>query len=119
MLLVGRGGNFFLRDQAQALHIRLVSPMDVRVRRVMEHRWLREKQARQLITQSDAQRRSFAESYFGADWANPLEYDITINSGRQGPTAVDLVAFLAETRWAKGLDSSRVDLEGDARAVEG
>src|SRR5207248_8251968 len=54
VLLVGRGGNRFLRDHPAAFHVRLVAPMEIRLRRVMEHRWLREKQAGQLIAQSDA-----------------------------------------------------------------
>jgi cytidylate kinase len=101
VLLVGRGGNFFLRDRPAAFHVRLVAPPEVRLRRVMEHRWLREKPARQLIAQSDAGRRSFCESYFGADWTSPLEYHLTVNSGRLGPAAVDLIAFAAERYWAR------------------
>jgi CMP/dCMP kinase len=98
VLLVGRGGNLSLRDDPRAFHVRLVAPMEIRVQRVMEHRWLREKQARQLIAQSDAERRSFYENYFGADWSNPLEYHLTVNSGRLGPAAVDLIAIAAEQR---------------------
>ena len=56
----------------------------------MTHRWLREEPARQLIDQSDARRRRFHESYFGSDWTDPLEYHLTVNSGRLGPEAVDL-----------------------------
>jgi cytidylate kinase len=102
VLIVGRGGSRFLRDVPQAFHVRLVAAMEVRVRRVMEHRWLREDQARQLIAQSDAQRRGFYQSYFGADWASPLEYHLTVNSGRLGPAAVDAVALAAERHWARG-----------------
>jgi cytidylate kinase len=99
VLLVGRGGSCYLRDHPRAFHVRLVAPMPVRLRRVMEHRWLREEPARQLIAQSDAQRRSFYVSYFGADWSSPLEYHLTVNSGRLGPLAVDAVAFAAERHW--------------------
>jgi cytidylate kinase len=101
VILVGRGGSRFLRDQAGAFHVRLVASIDVRVRRVMEHRWLREGPARQLIAQSDSQRRRFNEDYFGADWASPLEYHLTVNSGRLGPTAVELVADAAERFWRR------------------
>jgi cytidylate kinase len=100
VLLVGRGGNRFLGDYAPAFHVRLVAPMETRLHRVMEHRWLREKQARQLIAQSDSERRSFYENYFGADWTDPLEYHLTVNTGRLGPAAVDLVAVAAERHWA-------------------
>jgi hypothetical protein len=67
----------------------------------MEHRWLREKPAQQLIAQSDAERRSFYENSFGVDWTSPLEYHLTVNSGRLGPTAVDVIAVTAGRHWAK------------------
>ncbi|HTU92773.1 MAG TPA: cytidylate kinase-like family protein, partial [Gemmataceae bacterium] len=101
VLLVGRGGNRFLRDRSDAFHVRLVAEMETRVRRVMEHRWLREEGARQLIAQSDSQRRRFHESYFNCDWADPLEYHLTVNSGRLGPAAVDLVAAAAIRHWER------------------
>ena len=99
VLLVGRGGSRFLRDLPEALHVRLVAPPEVRIRRVMEHRWLREAQARKLIAQTDAQRRNFYQSYFGADWSDLLEYHVTANSGRLGPAAVDLITVVAERFW--------------------
>lgn len=109
VLLVGRGGSRFLRDQPPAFHVRLVAPMRTRVQRVMEHRWLRQEPAQKLIAQSDTQRRRFYQDYFGADWSDPLEYHLTVNSGRLGPTAVDLVAFAAERHWNRG---SRIEDRG-------
>src|SRR5262249_1442638 len=101
VLLVGRGGSRFLRDHPWAFHVRLVAAMPVRVRRVMEHRWVREGQAHKLIAESDSQRRRFYEGYFGAEWSEPLEYHITVNTGRLGPAAVDLIGFAAEHFWAR------------------
>lgn len=101
VLLVGRGGSRFLRDHPGAFHVRLTAAPEVRVRRVMEHRWLREGPARKLIAQTDDQRRRFYQSYFGAEWADPLEYHVTVNSGRLGPAAVDLVALAAGRHWAR------------------
>lgn len=101
VLLVGRGGCRFLRDHRGAFHVRLVADLQTRVRRVMEHRWLREEGARQLIAQSDSQRRRFHESYFNCDWNDPLEYHLTVNSGRLGPVAVDLVAAAATRHWQR------------------
>jgi cytidylate kinase len=78
-----------------------VAPLDVRVRRVLEHRWLRDGQARQLIAQSNARRGGFYRSHFGADSADPLEYHVTVNSGRLGPAAVDVVADVAQRFWSR------------------
>ena len=99
VLLVGRGGSCFLRDHPRAFHVRLVAPMPIRLRRVMEYRWLAEAPARKLIAESDDRRRRFYQDYFEVDWSDPLEYDMTVNSGRLGPTAVDLVALAAERFW--------------------
>lgn len=101
ILFVGRGGNRFLRDHAGGFHVRLVAEMETRVRRVMEHRWLREEAARQLIVLSDSQRRRFHESYFDCDWTDPREYHLTANSGRLGPAAVDLIAAAAARHWER------------------
>jgi len=101
LLIAGRGSHCFLRDHPRALHVRLVAPLEIRLRRVMEHRWVREDPARKIIEQSDARRRGFYENYFGADWSDPLEYHLTVNSGLLGPTAVDLIAFLAGQFWTR------------------
>jgi cytidylate kinase len=100
-LLVGRGGGRFLRDRPGVFHVRLVAALPERVRRVMEHRWLRESAARQLIARSDGRRGRFYAAAFGADWASPLEYHLTINTGRLGPAAVDLVALAAQRHWSR------------------
>ena len=100
VVLVGRGGSRFLRDDPQAFHVHLVAAMAVRVRRVMEYRWVREGIAQKRIAQSDSQRAHFYQSYFGADWSSPLEYDLTVNSGRLGPLAVEAVVLAAECHWS-------------------
>ncbi len=100
VLLVGRGGSGFLRDRPAAFHARLVAPLALRVRRVMERHWVRESVARDLIARSDARRGDFYRAHFGADWADPLEYHATVNAGRLGPAAAGLVAFLAAAHWA-------------------
>ena len=101
VLLVGRGGSCFLRDHPRAFHVRLVATMPVRVRRVMEYRWLAESPTRKRIAGSDDRRRRFYRDYFETDWSDPLGYDITVNSGRLGPRAVDLVAMAAERGWSR------------------
>jgi cytidylate kinase len=101
VLLVGRGGSRFLEGHPRAFHVRLVATPGVRLRRVREHRWLAEDAARRLIEQTDAWRRQFYETFFGADWASPLGYHITVNTARLGPAAIDLVTFLAERHWTR------------------
>ena len=64
VILVGRGGNCFLRADPCAFHVRLVSPMAMRCRRVMEYRWVREAVAKKQIAESDSQRRRYSRELF-------------------------------------------------------
>ncbi len=108
LILVGRGGSRILRDDPRAFHVRLVASGPIRVRRVMEYRWVQENVAKKLIAESDSRRASFYESYFGADWFSPLEYDLTVNNGRLGPTAVEIVDLAAEHHWSRRHDPQSV-----------
>jgi cytidylate kinase len=101
VLIVGRGGSRFLRGDPRTFHIRLVAPKLFRLRRVMEHRWLRQEPAEKIIAHSDGERRRFYSDYFGADWSDPLEYHLTVNGGRLGAAATDLAAMVAERYWAR------------------
>jgi cytidylate kinase len=100
-LLVGRGGSCFLRDHPWAFHVKLVAPITARKRKVSEHRFLREDHMRRMIAESDNQQRDFYQTYFKTDWSSPLEFDISVNCGRLGPAAVDLVALAAQCHWQR------------------
>lgn len=100
VLLVGHNGCGILHDEPRAYHVRLTAPLTCRVKRVMEHHWLKEEAARKLIADSDVARQRSYQSAFGRDLKSPLEYHITVNAGRLGTTMVDLVALAAERHWA-------------------
>jgi len=81
-IIVGRGGNMFLKDQPGAFHVRLIAEMPSRIRRVMERRWVNEGPAREIITQSDYQRALFYRHYFGTGWDDPLHYHLVLNTSK-------------------------------------
>lgn len=97
-LLVNRGAAFFLRDRADACHVHFMADADRRLVSVMQERWLAEEAALALIAGSDAHRRRFHEVYFNADWANPVEYHLAINTGRLGAATLDLIAKVVGSR---------------------
>jgi len=100
VILVGRGGHCFLRDDPRAFHVRSIASTAVRCRRIMEYRWVREAVAKKLMAESDRQRYRFHESYFGIDWSNPLEYHMTVNTGRLALMALDLISLAADRHWS-------------------
>ena len=99
VVIVGRGGTFLLKD-ADALHVRLIASMGFRIERVMRIRWVSEGPAREIIRQSDHDRAAFHRHYFKADWEDPMNYDLVLNTSRIGlDQAVETLVSLAQARW--------------------
>jgi cytidylate kinase len=101
ILFVGRGASGFLHDDSRAFHVRIIACMAGRLRKVMEHHWLREEPARKLLDDSDEPRRRFYQDAFGRELGCPLEYHLTVNAGRLGTRTVDLIARAAEQHWTQ------------------
>ncbi len=82
IIIRGRGSQFILKDYPDALHIYLVAPLEIRLKRVMERLKINEEKARQEITKWDNSHREFTKRYFKASVENPLCYDLVINTGK-------------------------------------
>ncbi|MFH1088142.1 MAG: cytidylate kinase-like family protein [Chloroflexota bacterium] len=81
IVIRGRGSGFILgKDYPRALHVFIVAPLEVRVKRVMESSKLGEEAARQEIARFDTSGRRFIKRYFRAEWADPAHYDLVINT---------------------------------------
>lgn len=91
VVIVGRAGQFILKDVETAFHVRIVADKSFRVKRVMERRNLPENDALDIIKKSDAMKRNYMERYLKADWTDPAAYHLVINSARFG---IDLTAAL-------------------------
>jgi hypothetical protein len=82
VVISGRGSQFFLKNHSGALHVLIIAPIDLRVKRVMESFGLNEEDAREKIARYDNRRREFIKRYFKADLEDPIHYDMTINTAR-------------------------------------
>jgi len=80
IIIQGRGSQFILKDFPGAIHVLIVAPVEVRVKRVMERLKLDEEDARNEIARFDGGSREFVKRYFRADIADPLNYDAVINT---------------------------------------
>ena len=83
VLIVGRGGQCILKDEASIVNIRIISAMADRVARLItENPELSESQAQKQIEDMDKKSREYIKFYFKEDWSNPKLYDIVINTSR-------------------------------------
>jgi cytidylate kinase len=80
VVISGRGSQFFLKNHPGALHILIIAPLYLRIKRVMESTGLTEENAKEKIVQYDSRRREFIKKYFKADLEDPIHYDMTINT---------------------------------------
>jgi cytidylate kinase len=80
IVIRGRGSQFILKDYPGTLHILVVAPLEMRVKRVMENMKLDEETARKEIARFDGSRREFIKRYFQAELEDPAHYDLVINT---------------------------------------
>jgi len=107
LVIRGRGSQFILKDHPGSLHVLVVAPLDIRVKRVMQDLKLDEEAARRETRRFDTSRQQFARRYFNADLEDPVHYDLVINTGGLGfvaATSLTINAFRAKARtaWRKG-----------------
>lgn len=79
VVLVGRGANFVL-PQNRIFRVRIIAPMESRIRYFMEDRAYTRAEAEQYIVKRDTNRKAFVRKYFNADIADMQYYDMIINT---------------------------------------
>ncbi len=90
-ILIGRGANFILPAERR-LSLRVIAPLEMRAGKVAEAFSLSKDEARRRVVKTDSQRKAFIRKYFYADIADPLNYDLTVNTGNMSlEEAVDVV----------------------------
>jgi cytidylate kinase len=77
-VILGRGGNFLIEADRQ-LRIRLIGPLELRIRNAMNRFGTSRQDAERRIKQVEADRKGYASKYFKLDIADPLHYDVVIN----------------------------------------
>jgi cytidylate kinase len=80
VLIVGRGGQAVLQGWPNTLHIRIIAPLDVRVRRLVRRQAIPEEAALAQIRTSDRRRKRFVQRAYHVDWADPALYDLVLNT---------------------------------------
>jgi cytidylate kinase len=79
VVIVGRGAHYVLPSQF-GLRVRMVAPVEVRVRRIAGRENLSLKAAQVVVESSDRERARLARRQFGQNAGDPLNQDVTINT---------------------------------------
>jgi len=96
VLVLGQGGQMWLRDRKDACHVQVVAPYDLRIERVAARENLSRATARRRVRVSDQARAEYLARYHGVNWLDPLLYNYVINTGRaSADAAVSLIIHTA------------------------
>jgi len=80
VVICGRGSQFILRDCPEVLHVLVIAPLAIRVKRIMKSLKLDEVAAKKEIARFDSSRNEFIKRYFQAEMEDPVYYDLVINT---------------------------------------
>lgn len=81
-VIVGRAGMCVAADMPLGVHIRLVAPEEVRIKRMMKMLEIGEKETARKVKEQDRDRRRLVNDFFGKDIGSPLLYDAVFNTDR-------------------------------------
>jgi cytidylate kinase len=119
VVIMGRGGNFLLKDIPYALRIRVVAPMDKRIDRIMARESVDRDSARWLSERTDRERSGLIHLLFGKHWDDPTEYDIVFDTGIK--TLDEIATLVTDALLEKekyNTEAARKLLYRKARAAE-
>ncbi len=101
-VILGRASHLIL-GEGRALRVLVVAPLETRVRNVMEHEGLSERDARRRIVAVESELRAYLMQHFHAEFLNPSEFDLVVNTGILGvEKACSLVRTALAALWPTG-----------------
>jgi cytidylate kinase len=85
VIIRGWGAARLLKGIPHVISVRVCAPPERRVAEMMRRRGIDEAQAGREIRRSDAAHGSVFKRLFGADWRDPQNYDLVLNTGQVAP----------------------------------
>ena len=97
-VLLGRGANFILPTD-KTFRIRVIAPLDVRIKNFADEFGVSEEEAEQHVKNVGSDRKAFIRKYFHADITDPMHYNLVINTkGLSIDAAVKIIKTALEPR---------------------
>lgn len=92
VILVGRGAHLVTAHLPYVFHVRLVAPLDFRIRHVEDYHHLDHHEAAAFVRKTDRARERYVRRNFGSRVGDPLQFHMIVNTGKTGfPEAARLI----------------------------
>lgn len=83
-IVIGRGGDYILRDKKNMISIFLTADAETCIQNVMERFVFNKNEAKKYIAKNNKFRSNYYEYHTGKKWRNPDNYDLCLNTGKLG-----------------------------------
>lgn len=94
----GYAGHLLLRGVPGVLRVRLIAPMEMRVRAVIEREGVSPLEAERVIQQRDESRRRWTQAMYGVELGDPKLYDLVVNLEGMSLRSASAVVMAAAQR---------------------
>lgn len=81
VVIVGRAGQAILQNDPRVFHVRVISPMETRIQRIVAVHGIARQAAEAQIQDSDRYRANYLERFYQINWDDPAHYHMIINTG--------------------------------------
>ncbi len=101
IVIVGRGGQAVLHDKPGVMHIRIIAPLDVRMRAIRESGMSGVSEIKRHLADADRASAEYLKRFFGIQWDDPALYHLTLNMDQFTlDAAVTIIVTAIKTRQA-------------------
>ena len=80
LILVGFGSHILFRDDPEAFHVRIFSPLPTRIHRIKNEYHLSDEDAQKTLLTADKKQKKFITTVFDKNPDDPSMYDISLNT---------------------------------------
>jgi cytidylate kinase len=118
VVIVGRGGNWILKDVPYALRVRMNEPIEQRIRRVCERENVNREAAERMIESTDHERACYIRNVYRRDISDSRDYDLVLNLGKlRSDEVVALIVDEIPARDRQATKEARENLRRMAAAA--
>lgn len=99
LIIIGMGAQLIFAKQRETLNVRIIAPDEVRMQRINRQYGLSGREAADMLEKSDRRHKRYISTLYCKDWADPLLYDLTLNTGVSGVgESIKAICSLYESR---------------------
>lgn len=114
-VICGMGAEIIFAKNTDALHVKILSSLEVRIERMMKANHLERKDAERIIEIADRKHTRYLRTIHHTNWSDPLNYHLTLNTDfltvEESASLIDHLINNKKTTYAHSMEPDIVEAE--------